>query len=168
MNAGVDREFGVAKSKVRHGLIIGIGLAALGSYTLLFPGERVSDRVWMGPLTIALGLGIALYAWRLGAAGVQLRIDARGVWFKDWELTLPWQALSDIYQTGTRLQPFVTLRIADPESFAASLSEAEARALRGNRLWKPPDLRIPNGAVGATIPEISEALLAARRIYGEP
>lgn len=167
MNAGIDREFGIAKSRARHGLFIGFGLAALGSWTLVFAGESVPDRHWLGPLTIALGLGMAIYAWRLGAAAsVQLRMDARGVWFKDWGVTLPWHALGDVYQTGSRLQPFVTLRIADPETFVASLSEAEARALRGNRLWKRPELRIPNGVVDASFREIIEALLAARRMYG--
>ena len=65
------------------------------------------------------------------------------------------------YQTGSRLQPFVTLRVRDPDGFIASLGPAEAARLRGNRLWKRPELRIPNGAAEATQPEILAAIRTA-------
>ena len=84
-------EFGVARSKVRHGLVVGGLLAAVGLAILLFGGQAVPDSGLTGALCLALALGAGLYAWRAGRAqDAQLRIDARGIWLRDWGVTLPW------------------------------------------------------------------------------
>ena len=161
MSNGATHEFRASQSKTKHGLFIGAMLAVFGFWAIFLAGESIPNRFWLGGLNLALGLAIALYAWAAGRnPGTSLRIDDRGVWFRDWGLAVPWQAIDDVYQTGTRLQPFVTLRVTDPERFVASLAEDDARRLRGNRLWKPPEFRIPFGVVEAPYQEILGAIKA--------
>lgn len=166
MAAEAAREFGVARSKTRHGLILTFGLVAFGGWILLFGGESIPDRNWIGLLALGLGLGLGSHAWWTARrAGVQLRIDDNGIWFKDWGVTVPWREVADVYQTGHRLQPFVTLCLEHPERFVGSLSEPEARKLRGNRLWKAPELKIPNGAIDASQRELLDPLRAGLKVY---
>jgi hypothetical protein len=73
---------------------------------------------------------------------------------------VPWAAFDDVYTSGTRVQAFVTLHLRDPDGFLAGLPEAERKALRGNRLMKVPELRIPHGALDATLDEIVTAVKA--------
>ena len=161
MSSGAAHEFRASRSKTRHGLFIGAMLAVLGFWVIFLAGESVPNRYWLGGLNLTLGLAIALYAWVAGRnPGAILRIDDRGVWFRDWGLGVPWRSIDDVYQTGTRLQPFITLRVADPERFVASLAENEARQLQGNRLWKTPEFRIPFGVVEASYQEILDAIKA--------
>jgi hypothetical protein len=165
MSSGDAREFRASQSKTRHGLFIGAMLAVFGFWALFL---AIPNRYWLGGLNLALGLGISLYAWVAGQSpGAALRIDDEGVWFRDWGLAVPWRAIDDVYQTGTRLQPFITLRVSDPKRFVASLAEKEASQLRGNRLWKPPELRIPFGVVEAPYQEILEAIKAGLRSNGD-
>jgi hypothetical protein len=161
MSGGAGQEFRASQSKTRHGVFIGAMLAVFGLWAILLAGDTVPNRYWLGGLNLALGLAIALYAWAAGRIrGTNLRIDDQGIWFRDWGLAVPWPAIDDVYQTGTRLQPFITLRVTDPERFVASLDEKQARGLRSNRLWKPPEFRIPFGAVEAPHHEILEAIKA--------
>ena len=167
MTGDTVKEFKAGTSKSRHGLTLGAMLGVFGLWVLLFAGEAVPDRLWLGTLNLVLGAAIALYAWRAGRpSGAQLRVDRRGVWFRDWGATLPWEEIDEVYQSGTRLQPFITLRVRDAASFLASLPEEEARKLRGNRLWKQPELRIPFGAVEATRQEILDAIEAGMERHG--
>jgi hypothetical protein len=166
MAAEAAREFGVARSKIRHGLFLALGLLVFGVWILTLGGESIPDRNWIGLLALGLGLGLGFYAWRAGRrAGVQLRIDESGIWFKDWGVTVPWRDVADAYQTGHRLQPFVALRLEHPERFIGALSAPEARKLQGDRLWKAPELRIPNGAVDAPQRELLDLLRAGLKVY---
>lgn len=167
MSALPAREFAASRSKTRHGYVIGAIAAVLGLAVLFVGGEQIPDRHWLGPLLLALGAGIAWHAWRSGgAAGAHLRIDREGVSFREWGVRLPWSQLADVYQTGSRLQPFITLELRDPEAFIASLSPDEVRVLRGNRLWKTPQLRIPYNSVEASRDEVLDALRAGMAHYG--
>lgn len=161
------REFHASAAKTRHGLILAGLLAAIGIWILLFGGATVEDHRLTGGL--ALGLAAAVGGtvwWKARGGGALLRVDNEGVWFKDWGLAVPWQSIEDVYQSGTRLQPFVTLRLRDPEAFLAGLSASEAKALRGNRLWKRPELKIPSGAVAASQREIEDAILEGLKDSG--
>ncbi len=159
-------EFQAGRSRTRHGLVIGAVCAAVGLALLLFAGESVADRHWLGGLLMVLGAGVALYAWYTGQqAGEELRIDENGVWLREWDLTVPWAVIEDVYQSGSRVQPFVTIRVCDTEAFLARLSQEEARGLRGNRLWKDPELRIPYNAIEATRDEMLDALQAGLSDY---
>ena len=154
-------EFAIGRSKARHGFVIAAIGGAVGLFTLLFAGESVPDNEMIGALLLVAGLGIGVHAWRTGQAeGPHLRIDDQGVFFREWGVAVPWAEIADVYQTGSRLQPFVTLRIGDPERLMAVLPEAEARRLARNRLWKNPELRIPYSAVEASREEILAAIEA--------
>ncbi len=166
MSSGGAREFRASRSKTRHGAFLGTMLAVFGLWVIFLAGDTVPDRNWLGGLNLALGLAIALYAWTAGRnRGPNLRIDDRGIWFRDWGLAVPRRAIDQVYQTGTRLQPFITVRVEDARDFVASLPEKEARGLRGNRLWKAPEPRIPFGAVEATHQDILEAIEAGKRNF---
>ena len=160
------QEFRIGQSKVRHGLVVaGLGMV-VGAATLFFADDSVADRDWIGGLLLAFGLAIGVHAWRTGRRpGVHMRVDADGVYFREWGATVPWDEIADVYQSGSRLQPFVTLRVRDPTRLLGVLPEDASRKLRRNRLWKPPELRIPYSAVEATREEILAAIqggLAAR------
>ena len=159
MTDGPVHEFQIGQSKTRHGLVIA-GLSILvGLGTLAFAGKSVADSHWIAALLVGLGLAIGVHAWRTGRTpGAHLRMDAAGVYFREWGTTIPWREISDVYQSGSRLQPFITLRIGDPERLLANLPEDEARGLKRNRLWKRPELRIPYSAVEASRDEILAAI----------
>ncbi len=167
MNTGVSREYETGTSKLRHGMILAGGLIVIGLWILLLAGDSIPDRQITGAAAIALGAGVGFYAWWTGrAAGVVLRIDASGVWFKGWGVTVPWPEIGEILHTGHKLQPFVSLRIRNPDRFPGSLPPGETRKLKGGRLWKSPYFRIPNGSVDAPQPELLAALRAALKEYG--
>lgn len=164
MSSGAGQEFRASRSKARHGAFVGSLLVVLGLWVIFLAGDTVPNRNWLGALNLVLGLAIAFFAWTASRKrGVSLRLDDRGIWFQDWGLTVPWRVIHEAYPTGTRLQPFIAVQIKDAKSFVASLPEQEARALRGNRLWKPPELKIPFGAVEASHQVILDAITAEMR-----
>lgn len=151
----------VARSKVQHGLVLAGLLVAVGLTAVLLPLNPSADGLWIGLLLLVLGAGVGAHAvWRGRDRSAALRIDEAGVWFRDWGCRVPWHHIEAVYQTGSRMQSFVTIKTRDPDRFLGSLPETEARKLRGNRLWKAPELRIPSGAVEASQQEILAAVQA--------
>ncbi len=162
MSTGVVREFGVGKSRAKHGFILSGGLAALGLWMLFLAGDSVPDQQSAGLLTLGLGIVISVYVWwKNRDAGVLLRIDAQGIWFKDWGLTVPWEQVDGVHHTGHRFQPYVSISIRDPQALFGALSGKLVRGLQNDRLWKSPHLRIPNGAVEVAQTELLEILRGA-------
>lgn len=163
------QEFQISQSKARHGLVIAAISVLAGAGMLVFADESVADSNWIGAVLVALGIAIGVHAWRTGRTpGAHLRVDAAGVYFREWGATVSWREIADVYQSGSRLQPFVTLRIGDPERFLAGLPQEDARKLRRNSLWKPPELRIPYSAVEASRDEILAAIENGLRDRGPP
>ncbi len=153
------REFQIGRSKSQHGFVVGGFCLIVGLVMLLFVGQEVTQRYWIGALMLGLGLSISVHAWRTGRwHGAQLRLDAAGVYFREWGAGVPWSEIADVYQSGSRLQPFITLRVRDAGRFLAGLPRDEARRLGRNRLWKAPELRIPYSAVDASRDEILNAI----------
>ncbi len=167
MNSSVSRKYKIGPARLRHGSILGGGLGVFGLWILLFVGDTVPDKQLIGAAAIALGAGVGLYAWWTGrGTGAVLRIDAGGVWFRDWGVTVPWPEIGEIRHTGHKLQPFVSLGIRNPDGFLGSLPPGETRKLKGDRLWKSPYFRIPNGSVDVAQPELLATLRAALEEYG--
>jgi hypothetical protein len=153
------REFQIGRSKSQHGFVVGGFFVIVGLIMLLFVGQQFVERHWIGALMLGLGVSIGIHAWRTGRThGGYLRVDADGVYFREWGATVPWSEIADVYQSGSRLQPFITLRVRDAERFLAGLPQADARKLSRNRLWKAPELRIPYSAVDAPRDEILNAI----------
>ena len=152
-------EVGVGKSKSQHGLVLSAMLVVCGVASAFLTEESVPGRGWLGALLIALGLGVGVLVWRRGQDTTpHLRIDEAGVWFREWGVTVPWPEIERVLGTGSRVQPYITLKLRDPARFLAALEPEEARRLSGNRLWKAPEIRIPNGAVAMPYPELLAAL----------
>jgi hypothetical protein len=138
------------------------GLTALGLWILFLAGDSVPDRQLAGLLTLGLGIGISVYVWRKSRnTGVLLRIDAEGVWYRDWGLTVPWRQIDGVHHTGHRFQPYVSIRVRDPAALFGALPENQVGRLQSDRLWKSPHLRIPNGAVEVAQTELLEILRGA-------
>ena len=156
------REFNAGISKIRHGLIVSGGLALLGLGILVFAGEAVPGSQSAGLLVLGLSAVVAIFVWRNNRdRGVQLRVDGDGIWYKGWGLTVPWRQIEAVLHTGHRFQPFVSIRIRDPEKIFGGQTAGLARKLQADRLWKESSFRIPNGAVDATQAELLEILRAA-------
>jgi len=165
----MNREFQAAAGRARHGFILSGVLATAGLLALLFGQGTVENHVMTGSLALLLAAAAAGYTWWTNRERVPpLRIDDGGVWFREWGLTVPWADIADAWQGGIRLQPFVILQIRDPEAFLAGLDAAGMKTLRGNRLWKPPELRIPTSAVEADPREVLDAILAGPGAAASP
>ncbi len=160
----VDRkEFGGARTRVRHGTLLGAVLALVGLATLLFAGPSVPDAELVGAVALFLSAGVLIAVVRSARdQRPRLVLDRDGVWFRDWGIeTVDWAAVRDVYTAGSRVQAFITLRLRDPDGFLAGLPEAARIGLESNRLFRRPVLRIPNGALDAPIDEILTAIKSA-------
>lgn len=150
MTTEIVKEYGVGKSRTRHGFYLAAALIAIGAWVLFLAGDSVPDRFLTGIGMCGLGAAVGGYAWWMGQqVETVLRVDRTGIWYKEWGVAVPWSGIRDILHTGHKLQPYVTIHLSDPEAFLESLSADEVRGLKGNRLWKSPYIRIPNGAVDA-------------------
>ena len=162
MSPKTVHEFSAGISKIRHGLIVSGGLALLGLGILVFAGESVPDSQSAGLLTLGLSAVVAIFVWRNNRdRGVLLRIDAEGIWYRDWGLTVPWEQIDGVHQTGHRFQPYVSISVREPQALFGAQSEKLVRRLQSDRLWKSPHLRIPNGAVEVAQTELLEILRGA-------
>ena len=159
---GERREFRTSRTRVQHGILLSVVLALIGLGTLLFAGPSVRDAGLVGALALVLSAVVAFVVLR-NARDTQARmvLDRNGIWFRDWQIgPVPWAAIDDAYTSGSRLQAFVALHLRDPEGMLAGLPEAERKALRGNRLYRSPELRIPHGALDAPLDEVLAAIKA--------
>jgi hypothetical protein len=160
--SGERREFHTSRNRVRHGILLSAMLALVGGWALLFAGTSVRDAELVGSLALALSAAVLFVVLRNARdASARMVLGGEGVWFRDWEIGLvPWAAIDDAYTSGSRLQAFAALHLRDPEGFLAGLPEAERKALRGNRLYRSPELRVPHGALDAPLDEILAAIKA--------
>jgi hypothetical protein len=157
---GERREFRASRTRVQHGILLGAVLALVGLGTLLFAGPSVPDAELVGAVALALSAVILFVVLRNARDGsARMVLADEGIWFRDWGIgPVPWSAIDDAYTSGSRLQAFVSLHLRDPDGFLASLPEAERKALRGNRLARLPELRIPHGTLDAPLDQILAAI----------
>ncbi len=153
-------EFRGSRARVQHGILLGAVLAAIGLGTLLFGGSSVPDAELVGTAVLVMAAGVLMMVVR-GTRDTRPRLvlDRNGVWFRDWGIAaVPWAAIDTVYTSGSRLQAYITLSLRDPERFLDALPPAERAKLTSNRLYRPPDLRIPHNALDAPLDEILAAL----------
>lgn len=168
MQEGFRKEFGLARSKIQHGLLLGAVLAVIGFAVLIFGPGAVPDAVLIGIVNLAIATGILVYNLRAASDTTpRLIVDRRGIWFREWGLDpIPWSEIADVGTTGARVQAYVVVTLRDPERLLQRLPEDSRRKLKSNRLVRLPELRIPHGAVEATLDEIVAAIEAGRRAHG--
>ncbi len=159
---GERREFHASRTRVQHGILLSVLLALVGVWALLFAGPSVRDAELVGAVALAISAVMLFVVLRNARdASARMVLDAAGIWFRDWEIgPVPWAAIDDAYTSGSRMQAYVSLHLHDPDGFLAGLRQAERKALRGNRLAKMPELRIPHGALDAPFDEIVAAIEA--------
>ena len=156
------QEFRASRIRVQHGILLAAVLALIGLGTLLFAGSAVRDAELVGGVALIMSAVMLAVTWR-NARDTRARmvLDSDGIWFRDWDIRpVPWAALDDAYTSGSRLQAVVALRLRDPDGFLAGLPESERKALRGSRVVKMPELRIPHGTLDAPIDEVLAAIRA--------
>ncbi len=164
------KEFGGARTRAQHGMLLSAVLAVIGLASLLIAGPAVPDADLAGAVALLLSLGVLIVVLR-GARDRRPRLvlDQSGVWFRDWEIeTVSWAAVRGAYTGGSRVQAYITLRLRDPERFLEDLPEAARARLNSNRLFRRPDLRIPNGAVDASLDEVLAVIRSAIEASGLP
>jgi len=74
---------------------------------------------WAGIAFFGLcGLG---WSRRLFKAGLEMRIDGNGIWWRRWsDQTIPWSAVERIDVMQMRNQRFVSLFLKDPKAFPST------------------------------------------------
>jgi hypothetical protein len=154
------KEFGGARARVQHGMLLGAVLAVVGLGSLFFGAPSVPDAELVGAVVLVLAAGVLAVVMRNARdTRPRLVLDRHGVWFRDWGIAaVPWAAIDAVYTGGSRLQAFITLSLQDPEGFLNALPPAERARLTSNRLFRRPELRIPHNALDAPFDEVLAAL----------
>ncbi len=156
------KEFQGSRTRVQHGFLLSAVLALIGLVSLFAAGPSIPDAELAGGAALVLSAGVLIAVLRSARDHrPRMVLDGDGVWFRDWEIgTVSWAAIDGVYSGGSRLQAFITLRLRDPDGCLASLPDSERARLKGNRLYRSPELRIPHGALDAPIADILGALRA--------
>lgn len=132
-----------------------IGVAAIVAGDDVIPGA-----VLVGVVNLTVAAGIYYSVQRTARDHrPQMVLDSEGIWYRHWGVgKVRWAELLDAYPGGARIQTYINLRLADPEGFMTALPDAERVKLKGNRLYRSPELRIPHGALNAPLGEILAAI----------
>ncbi len=164
------KEFQGSRTRVQHGFLLSAVLAMIGLVSLFAAGPSVPDAELAGGAALVLSAGVLIAVLRSARDHrPRMVLVGAGIWYRDWEIgTVSWVAIDDVYTGGSRLQTFITLRLRDPAGFVAALPEAERAKLKGNRLYRSPELRIPHGALDAPMADILGALRAGFEAAHEP
>lgn len=162
---GFSREYGLARARLQHGMLLAAVLAVIGLAMIALADASVTYGRLVGLINLVLAAGVAFTVWRKAQdMRPVLVIDGRGIWFRDWHLDfLPWPQVRDAYLDGSRVQTFVCIEVRNPQGLLAALPEDRRRMLESNRLIRLPHLKIPNGMVEASLDEIVAAIAAGRR-----
>lgn len=164
---GVDTPAGhryyVSRTKVQHAGLLAAVLMLIGGGVLLAGPDAVPDAGLIGALQLGLAAAVAVSAAYFARdRSPHLVVDDEGIWFRDWRVgKLPWPEISDAYLGGSKARGYLCVRLRESERLLAVLSEDERKRLARNPLVHLPELRVPNGALNASLDEI-EAVVRAR------
>ena len=98
-----------------------LGFVAVGIWLLRLdaPTTKRTLVAWAG--IIIFGAFFLIGLPRLFQQGVVLRIDARGVWWRQWsDQTIPWSAIDRISAGKVQRQRFACLFLSDPRAFPST------------------------------------------------
>ena len=169
------REFRVAKTKVRHGVLLGAVLAAIGLAVMTSGTSSIPNAERIG--TVILALAVAVLAVVVVLRGVldrraRLVLDGGGVWYRDWGIgTVPWREIAHASLGGVHTKAYLGIELSDTVGFLAGLTASERKHLHHNRLVRLPVLRVPQGALDTPLDEVLAAVesgIEASRHLGTP
>ncbi len=148
----------VSRTKAQHAALLAAVLALIGGGVLL--SGAVPDAGLIGGLHLALAVVVGLSAVYLARdRSPRLTIDDEGIWFRGWHLDkLPWSEIADVYIAGSRVRSQLCVRVREGDRLLAGLPEQERTRLLRNPLVHLPELRVPNGALDAALPEVEAAI----------
>jgi hypothetical protein len=98
-----------------------LGFVAIGIWLLRLdaPTPKRTLAAWAG--IIIFGVLFLIGLPRLFQQGVVLRIDARGIWWRQWsDQTIPWIAIERISVGKIQRQRFACLFLTDPRAFPSA------------------------------------------------
>jgi len=110
---------------------VAFGLWLIGAFGSTRPQEQVLTIIgWV--LIVLFGLFAVLIAKRIFETGPVMRIDARGIWWKNWSsATIPWDAVAGVHLVEISHQKMVGIELIDPKLYPAETWTG--RAQKGNR-----------------------------------
>ena len=114
---GERREFRASRTRLQHGILLGVVLALVGLGTLLFAGASVPDAELVGAIALVMSAVVVAVVLRNARdASARMILGDDGIWFRDWEIgQVSWAAIDDAYTSGSRLQAlFLTAAYYDP------------------------------------------------------
>jgi hypothetical protein len=120
--------------------LLSLGFVAIGVWMVsLGGGAKETIFGWLGILFF--GPGAFVIARRSFDSGLVLRVDASGIWSKNWsDATIPWDAVADVHFWTMQRQRMIGLELVEPQIYPAKglvgrLSGAN-RALTGvDAIW---------------------------------
>lgn len=149
--------FYLAPAKLRHGLILAAVLTTIGLASIWLAPADLPYAGWLAAVNLLLAAAILLAVWRAAHdRKPRLIISDEGIWYRDWETdTVPWAAIAEAHLQGSRMQVFACIELRAPQAWLAALPEAQRRRCSKNRLFRPPCLLLPNGAIDAPLDRVT-------------
>lgn len=159
----LPKAYRIAPAKLQHGMLLAGVLAVIGLAVVFFAGASIPNAALLGAVNLLLAGGVLFSVVRAARdPRPRMVLDHDGIWYRDWPVgKVPWQLLRGAHMQGSRVQTFACVELRDPESFLATLNEAERRKCRSNRLVRLPCLLVPHGALDAPLEQIIDAVRTA-------
>jgi hypothetical protein len=145
-------------------LLAALGFVAIGLWmTGIFGPPPKPGREWLGWLAVAFfGAITPIMVMRLFDGRDQVRISARGVYFRQWsEDTIPWSQIKDVTQWAYRGNRFIVLHLRAPECYPSSRLLGRMAGL--NRSMTGGDITVSLAGTSARFNDAMEAIARYHR-----
>ena len=153
-------EFSGRTGRLRHGLVVAGLLSAVALLLYFFGAGVAEDHQLLGLALLILAGATAIIALRHKETEPDLLSGGVGLWCAEWRLTVPWTAIEDCYVAGSRLRPYLALKLKDPDAFAAGLRPEDRERLTSSPYIRLPELRIPANAAGNRLLALRDHVLS--------